>query len=301
MRAFAARTDRDLYLGASLAVSWVFIILTVVGFTGPIAVWGHGVDLWGPVEEWSAVSFFYLIAELPGWVIGFTLCLVASLSVSVFDSLQAAMVSTASNDLFRNKMNLLYIRIGVVLLIIPVVVCAIKADASILQIFLISDVVSAAAIPVLLLGLVPWLYFLRGFDIIVGGCGGILSVFIFGTVYYGSAKQGGELIAMTTLYAEDWGVFGAYVVAPFGGILFGFAACALRLGVLFLKARMRGERFDALDKPAPRPVIAEPVGDERRRRSYGTSPVEGDTDNTDNYVDGGIIDDGTKKSRPRFF
>src|SRR4051812_40650151 len=114
MRAFASRTDKDLFIGAGLAAVWIFIILTVVGFTGTIAVWAHGEDKWGPLEDWSSGAFFYLISALPSWVIGFTICLVVALSISVFDSLQAATISTASNDLFRNKLPLMWIRGAVV-------------------------------------------------------------------------------------------------------------------------------------------------------------------------------------------
>ncbi|EPS36831.1 hypothetical protein H072_9647 [Dactylellina haptotyla CBS 200.50] len=249
MRSFASRTDRDLYIGASIAAGWIFVILTVTGFTGIIAVWAHGEDKWGPVSDWSSVAFFYLIAELPGWVVGLVVFMVVALSTAIFDSLQSAMISTASNDLFRNKLPLIYIRAGVVILIIPVIVVAIKADASVLQIFLISDIVSAAAIPSLLLGLVDALYFLNGVDVIVAGCGGIISVFIFGTIYYGSAQAGGQLIAMETLYVDDWGVFGAYVAAPVGGVLFMFASCALRLSVMWIMAKVKGTRFTGLDRP----------------------------------------------------
>ncbi|KAK6353415.1 hypothetical protein TWF696_005380 [Orbilia brochopaga] len=249
MRAFAARTDRDLYIGAALASSWVFIILTVVGFTGIIAVWAHGVDKWGPVGEWSSIAFFYLIAELPGWVVGFVLLMVVALSTAVFDSLQSAMVSTASNDLCRNKLGLRWIRAAIVVLIIPVVVVAVKAHASVLQIFLISDIVSAAAIPCLLLGgLLDTFWFVKGWDVIAGGCGGILAVFIFGVVYYGSAEGGGELVYMKTLYADDWGVFGAYVAAPVGGVVVMFVSCAVRLAGMWAVAKVRGVRFTGLDR-----------------------------------------------------
>ncbi|KAJ6264122.1 hypothetical protein Dda_0264 [Drechslerella dactyloides] len=278
LRAFAARTDRDLYLGAALATGWVFTILTVVGFTGIIAVWAHGEDKWGPVSEWSSVAFFYLIGELPGWVVGFVVLMVVALSTAVFDSLQSAMVSTASNDLCRNKLGLRWIRAAVVVLIAPVVVVAVKAHASVLQIFLISDIVSAAAIPCLLLaGLVEGLWFVGGWDVICGGCGGIIAVFVFGVVYYGSARGGGELVYMKTLYADDWGVFGAYVAAPVGGILAMFAGCAVRIAGLWAVSKARGVPFQLERKEAAvveeevhvrDPVVAGP--DRKQPAVYGT-------------------------------
>jgi hypothetical protein len=94
--------------------------------------------------------------------------MVVSLSTAAFDSFQSAMVSTASNDLFRNKLKIWWVRVAVVLIIFPVVVLALKAP-SILQIYLISDLVSASTIPVLVLGLSDRFYWWRGFEVVVGG------------------------------------------------------------------------------------------------------------------------------------
>jgi len=100
--------------------------------------------------------------------VGIVLVMVVSLSTAAFDSFQSAMVSTASNDLFRNKLNIWWVRLAVVLIIFPVVVLALKAP-SILQIYLISDLVSASTIPVLVLGLSDRFYWWRGFEVVVGG------------------------------------------------------------------------------------------------------------------------------------
>jgi hypothetical protein len=118
------------------------------------------------------------------------------------------MVSTASADIFRGKLPLIYIRAMVVLVTIPVIVLAIKRP-SILQIYLISNIFATAALPSILLGLHHKLYFLNGFDIVCAGFGGMFSVFIFGAAYYGDAQKGAELLILTAgLYAQDWSVFG---------------------------------------------------------------------------------------------
>src|SRR6185437_8962236 len=91
-------------------------------------------------DEGGSIAFFLLLEQLPAWVVGIVLVMVVSLSTAAFDSWQSAMVSTASNDLFRNRLNIWYIRAGVVLAIIPTVVVALKAP-SVLQIFFISDLV----------------------------------------------------------------------------------------------------------------------------------------------------------------
>jgi Na+/proline symporter len=197
----------------------------------------------------GSLAFFLLLEQLPNWVVGIVLVMVVSLSTAAFDSLQSAMVSSASNDLFRNRLNIWLIRGMVVLIMIPVVVVALRAT-SILQIYLISDLLSAATIPVLCIGLSDRFYWWRGFEVVVGGLGGILTVFIFGTIYYGDASQGGDLLLVKNgLYADDWSAFGAFVAAPVGGILWGFGALALRLSFQYIKAKVTHQRFDALDQP----------------------------------------------------
>lgn len=249
IRTFASKTNKDLRIGVSIATVVVLIVLTLVGCTGLLAVWSGALDLNNPEADGS-IAFFILLQTLPNWTIGIVLVMVVSLSCAAFDSLQSAMVSTASNDFFRNKLNIWFIRVGVVLLIFPVVVISQKA-LSILQIYLITDLVSAAVIPVLCIGLNDHFYFWRGFEVVVGGLGGIFTVFLFGTVYYGNAQQGAKLILLEEgLYANDWSVFGAFVAAPVGGILWGLGALVVRLAYQFITAKLAHKRFDALDRPS---------------------------------------------------
>ncbi|EEQ35266.1 urea transport protein [Microsporum canis CBS 113480] len=212
LRTFASKTDRDLRIGISIASFAVLCILVLVGSTGLLAAWS---GVWpGDPPQAGSIAFFLLLEKLPSWVVGIVLVMTVSLSTAAFDSLQSAMVSTASNDIFQNKLPLIYVRIGVVLCIIPVVVVALRSP-SVLQIFLISDLVSASAIPVLVLGLSDKLYWWTAFEVIIGGLGGILSVFIFGTIYYGNATEGGKLILLQNgLYANDWSAFGIITPTP---------------------------------------------------------------------------------------
>lgn len=256
MRTFAAKTDKDLWIGVSIASGGVLCILTLVGIGGLVAAWSGAWEDTGAGDGY--LSFFLLLGQLPAWVVGIVLVMVASLSTAAFDSHQSAMISTASNDLFRNKLNLWIIRGLVVVIIIPIVVVALKSP-SILQIFLISDLVSASVVPCLVLGLSEKLYWWRGFDFVVGGLGGIFTVFLFGLVYYdGDATMAGKLILLENgLYANDWSAFGAFVAAPVGGLLWGFGACALRIGAMFVFSKSRGHRFTALDRPVPSEAIEE--------------------------------------------
>ncbi|GAW21399.1 hypothetical protein ANO14919_109180 [Xylariales sp. No.14919] len=256
LRAFASKTDKDLWIGISIATVFITIVLTLVGVTGLIAAWS-GAWPGDPPQEDGSVAFFLLLEQLPNWVVGIVLVMSVALSTAAFDSLQSAMVSTASNDLFRNRLNIWFVRGAVVLVIFPVAVLAVRAPG-ILQIYLITDLLAAATIPVLVIGLADRFYWWRGFEVVVGGLGGILTVFIFGAIYYDDAKKGGELlIVQQGLYTGDWGAFGAFVVAPVGGIIWGFIALAGRLGFQYAQSRIHGSRFDALDRPIPTGVVSE--------------------------------------------
>lgn len=248
MRTFASKTDKDLYIGVGIATIAVTIILTLVGSAGLLAAWS------GVLEndpDNGSIALFLLLERLPSWVVGIVLVMVVALSTAAFDSFQSAMVSTASNDLVRNKLNLWYIRAAVVLIIAPVIVVALKSP-SVLQIYLISDLVSAALVPVLVIGLWDRCYWWRGFEVVVGGLGGILTVFIFGTIYFGDAREGANLILLEGgLYAEDWSAFGAFVAAPLGGLLWAIAAFLLRITAQWLYAKVKGQRFTAFDRPLP--------------------------------------------------
>jgi hypothetical protein len=207
MRTFASRSDKDLWIGVSLASGGVMIILTLVGLSGLLAAWSGAWKLGD--GETGSLSLFLLLAQLPAWVVGVVLVMTVSLSTAAFDSFQSAMISTGSNDFFRNKLNIWIIRACVILIIIPVVIVALRSP-DILQIFLISDLVSAAVVPCLVIGLSDRCYWYRGFDFVVGGLGGIFTIFLFGLVYYdGDATLAGRLLLLEGgLYANDWSAFG---------------------------------------------------------------------------------------------
>lgn len=67
MRAFAAKTDKDLYIGVSIASVAVTIVATLVGMSGVIAGWS-GVLGNPPVP--NGFELFVLLETLPAWVVG---------------------------------------------------------------------------------------------------------------------------------------------------------------------------------------------------------------------------------------
>ncbi|CDK25206.1 unnamed protein product [Kuraishia capsulata CBS 1993] len=265
LRTFAAKTNRDLFIGTGIASFVAFFLCFLVGITGIIAVWTGDLQINDP-EGYNA--FFILIANMGTWVTVIILIFAVALSTATFDSLQSAMTSTISNDLFRNKISINWIRLIVLIIMVPCIVVAVKAATNVLQIYLIADLVSASIIPVMFLGLWDRMYFLTSWEVMGGGLGALVGVFIFGTVYYGNAKDGGKLLLVWNgIYdSEDWGPFGAFVIAPFGGILIGFAILAIRLAILKVYSKAKGKPFTALDKPAPRAPPSELTEEESVER-----------------------------------
>ena len=114
------------------------------------------------------------------------LVLLMSLSTAVIDNFQSAIVSTCSNDLFRNKLSLWRTKAAVILIMIPV---ALKSP-DVLKLYLISEFFGAESFPVVVIGLGDGCYWLRAFEVVVGSLGGLLTVFVFGTMYYRYAQEG---------------------------------------------------------------------------------------------------------------
>lgn len=232
LRTFASRSDRDLMIGCSIACVILFVFVSIIGVTGFIAVWAGYIE----VNDVSSGSAFYiLLAQLPRWVMGFTLVFVIVLSTCTFDSLQSALVSTISNDVFRNKLPILWVRGIVVLIMFPTVIVGLIAE-DVLMIYLIVDLLSSSVIPVLIVGLFPQLNkYWTAWEVIGGGLGGLLATFIFGTIYYKSALEGARLLLIWNgLYVQDWSTFGAFVAAPVGGFVSSGIIMVIRLSCIRL-------------------------------------------------------------------
>lgn len=240
LRTFASRSNKDLLIGCSIACFILVSFCTAIGVTGFIAVWAGLIEVADQANSGSA--FYILLAQLPKWVVGFTLVFVVVLSTCTLDSLQSALVSTVSNDVFRNRLPILAVRAIVAAIMVPVVVVGLIAE-DVLNIYLIVDLLSSSVVPVLVIGLWSrvdniW----SAWEVVGGGLAGIIGVFIFGTVYYDSAREGGRLLLVSNgLYAKDWSTFGAFVVAPGAGVVVACMILAVRLTAMRLYRR--GETF----------------------------------------------------------
>jgi len=135
-----------------------------------------------------------------------------SLSTAAFDSFQSPMVSTASNDLFPNKLSIWWIRGALILINFPVVVVALKSP-DILQVYLISDLVSASSTSVLVIGLSDACYWRRGLEVVVGGLGGLLTTIGVLLVSQFLQRSTNQQSKSLTSY------IGTFVAAPVDGLL----------------------------------------------------------------------------------
>ncbi|CAG8551145.1 11705_t:CDS:2 [Funneliformis caledonium] len=240
-RTFSSKNNRELRLSAIYGSIMLFPVLVLIGFTGILAAWS---GLWPGEENLEGyLAFFALFKALPDWVSGIILVLTVSMSCAAYDTLISATTAIISNDLFRNRLPLNVIRGLSLVANIPAVVLGLK-DLDVLRVFLIGDLLAAAAMPPILLGLCDQFYFINGIDALVGGIGGLFGVFAFGSILYNSAKMGFELLGLPSLYNNDYSVLGAFVAAPLASIFFTFLSFGVRLGVLWLYAKVKGDIFE---------------------------------------------------------
>ncbi|KAN0065791.1 hypothetical protein ACQY0O_000921 [Thecaphora frezii] len=241
-RAFASKNDRTLYLSVGLATLPLFTICFLIGMAGPLAWWSGLFD--GPTaDDDGSYTFFYILATLPNWVQGIVLVLAGCLTSSAYDTFQSAQISTIQNDVFLGRLGIWWCRLILLLINVPSVAMAVL-NVDILEVFLVADLAAIACIPAFLLGLPKSLYFLNGFDAFVGAIGGFFTVFVFGTIFYGDAKQGISLLGLPNgLYIDDYSVLGAFFAAPLGSIGFTFAACVVRAAATWVYCQKTGTPF----------------------------------------------------------
>ncbi|OMH80952.1 hypothetical protein AX774_g5605 [Zancudomyces culisetae] len=245
-RAFASKNNRDLRISTYIGGSIVFILFTLVGIFGLLAAWSG---------TWSAdsdilgyQSYFTLLATMPSWVIAITVVIITCLACSALDTCMCAMIASI-NDLTYQKMSLRVIRVLVLVIMIPVVVVSLK-QIDVLKIFLLADLMSSATFIPIFIGLIHQFSFIEEFDACVGAIGGILSVGIFGTIYYGNAKDGwGLLMLPDGLYMDDYSVLGAFLAAPIGSLIFtGLGFCLRSVFLRFFPRKQQVEQSSEMQK-----------------------------------------------------
>lgn len=234
-RVWAARDLRALRVGCALGAAATVPVVFVVGALGVVAA-GAGLDLGAP-----PAPFFALLTGLPAVAVVVVLVLVSALVASTVDSLQTALVSLAAAQ-FR-RVTVPQARLATVALMVPAVVVALQGF-SVLQLFLIADLLCAGVVGPALLGL--WRRATPA-GAVAGAVGGLVGAVLPGLVATGSP---GAALREATFPG------GAPTLAPFLGAI--VVSVAVTVVVSLVRRTGRGSvrlvagRAEALDGDSAR-------------------------------------------------
>ncbi|NIC05602.1 sodium:solute symporter family transporter [Billgrantia bachuensis] len=179
-RVWAARDDRALNRGAWLGGATTVAVVTLVGGLGMLAAMS-GVALGEP-----PIPFFALLSEAPGWLALPALVLAVTLVASSVDTLQNGIASLAVAGSGKRGLSIGAARLVTVALMVPVVIVALQG-LSVLRLFLIADLLCAAIVVPVLLGL--WRRMTPS-AAVAGGVAGLLGAILPGWLTQGSLAAG---------------------------------------------------------------------------------------------------------------
>lgn len=213
-RLWAARDQRALDAGAALLAVAAVLVVILTGALGMLAVMA-GTDLGQP-----PLPFFALLVDAPAWLTLAVLVLAVALVASSVDTLLNGIASLAASE--HRGMNLAGARWLTVLLMVPVVLVALQGF-SVLQLFLIANLLCATAVVPLLLGL--WRR-ASAASAIAGAAAGLVGAVLPGWVMQGNFTAG----IMAATFPG-----GIPTLAPYAGAL--LASAVVSVGVALLWPR----------------------------------------------------------------
>jgi len=158
----------------------------------------------GDVEV-PSLAFFSLLTGLPDWVIVALVVLAVALVASSVDTLENAMVAVIAQDATRGRLPLGAARLATLVLIAPAAYIAVQGH-SVLRLFLIADLLAAATVVPVVMGL--WRR-TTPTAALLGAAAGLLGVVVVGWVRDGSLGDGLDLLTLPA--GLD---IGAFVAAP---------------------------------------------------------------------------------------
>ncbi|MGQ4879372.1 sodium:solute symporter family transporter [Billgrantia sp. LNSP4103-1] len=179
-RVWAARDDSALNRGAWLGGAITVAVAAMVGGLGMLAAMS-GVALGEP-----PIPFFALLSEAPGWLALPSLVLAVTLVASSVDTLQNGIASLVVAGSGRRGLSIGAARLVSVALMVPVVAVALQG-LSVLRLFLIADLLCAAIVVPVLLGL--WRR-MTPLAAVAGGVAGMIGAILPGWVAEGSLAGG---------------------------------------------------------------------------------------------------------------
>lgn len=179
-RIWAARDDQALSCGAWLGGGMSIVVIALVGGLGILAAMS-GVGLGDP-----PIPFFALLTSAPSWLALPALVLAVTLVMSSVDTLQNGIASLVVASSGRRELSLTLARWVTVALMVPVIIVALQG-LSVLRLFLIADLLCAAIVVPVLLGL--WSR-MSARAAVIGGVAGMLGAVLPGWITQGSLSAG---------------------------------------------------------------------------------------------------------------
>ena len=231
-RVWSARDDTALRRGAVLGAAITVPVVLVAGGLGVLAA-GAG------VVEVPALAVFSLAGELPAPLIAGVLILGIALVASSVDTLENGLAALLTTE--RPSLGLTGARVLTVVVILPAAAVSLLVD-SVLQLFLIADLLCAALIAPALLGL--WRRTSTS-GVVAGTLAGLAGAFGAGWVAAGSLS--GALAAVTFPDAVP-------TLPPFAGALLVSTAVTVLVSLLG-----RGEKDLATLEPAVQARMQQPA------------------------------------------
>ena len=147
-RTWAAADSRVLTRAGLRAALLSAAVLLPIGATGMIA---GGIAVHEGTEP-SPVPFFSLLGGLPDVVVALVAVLSVALVASSVDTLQNALAASIAQDLSGRNLTLRAAKVVTIVLTVPAVLIALKGY-DVLRLFLIADLVAAATVVPVFLGL----------------------------------------------------------------------------------------------------------------------------------------------------
>jgi solute:Na+ symporter, SSS family len=196
-RMWSATDERALRSAAGTAAALTLVTVFAVGLTGVVAAGLGG----------RAVPFFDLLAELPGGLRLLIVVLGVALVASSVDTLENGMAALVAQDVTDRRLSMGAARIVTAVLVVPACLIAVQG-LDILRLFLIADLVAAATVVPVFLGLGRRV---GGGGAIAGSVAGLVAVFLLGAVTGDGVAGGWALLTIAESPALD---LGAFVTAP---------------------------------------------------------------------------------------
>jgi hypothetical protein len=195
-RMWAAADEPSLRHATTVAAALTLVTVLALGLTGMVAA-GSGEVV---------VPFFDLLAELPAVVRLLVVVLAVALVASSVDTLENGMAAVVAQDLTERRLGTGAAQVVTVALMVPATVIAVQG-LDILRLFLIADLVAAATVVPVFLGLGRRV---TGAGAMAGSMAGLAAVLVYGVVTRGGLEGGWAVLTIADSPALD---LGATVVA----------------------------------------------------------------------------------------